>query len=273
MAKSGRSLAMAPLWLITLLGATLTVLGVYVQSTAESPVANVVAGTLAALGGGVIGATISLYFAAGEGRDALYAVRELLAGSFAARIRSAEADLKPVRQVWHYYYLTERGGAFLWRYWTYRFDQGGVPSSLATEITDISNGKEHVYRVEVGVRGGRMIMVESPAQGNEPPIIAVTPNFTEVYQNIRAGVVLLKSWDGNDLLTKCLWSTSPLARADGLEVVVEDEPILEDVWDRVFGRNNRIFPSTRDGGRNVPRRDAGGSLVEPGRAGDAVSGE
>jgi hypothetical protein len=51
-----------------------------------------------------------------------------------------------------------------------------------------------------------MLMVEEAEGGAEPPLIAVMPYFTEKFRQVRAGVFFIKSWDGNDLMTKCLWS-------------------------------------------------------------------
>lgn len=94
----GKSLNVAPLWIVTLLGIAVTALGVYIQVTGTNSIQSMVAGTLAAIGGGIIGAVISIYFSAGEGRDTLLAIRDILAGSLRSKMRSTEQDLRPLRR-------------------------------------------------------------------------------------------------------------------------------------------------------------------------------
>lgn len=226
------------------LGTVTTAFGIYVQATAKGAVGQMVAGTLAALGGGVIGAAISIYLAAGEGRDTLRAIRDVLAGSLRARMRSREEDLAPVRQSWHFYHVTQIDGAFVWRYTNYRFDHSNTSGSITTSTRDVRAGKEHVYHTEVAVRDHRMIMVEEAEGGTEPPLIAVMPYFTESFRHVRGGVFLIKSWDGNDLLTKCLWSLTPLVGVAGTEVRREDFGLLEELWEAAFGQSHLLLPST-----------------------------
>ena len=246
MTSKKRSLGTTPLWLIALLGVAITALGVYIQATGTSPFSQMGAGTLAALGGGVIGAAISIYFAAGEGRDTLFAVRELLADSLRANMRSAETDLKAIRHHWHYYHLTQRDSRFLWRHTDYHFEQSNTTSSIVLMIKDVGFGREHLYRAEAAIRGNRMILIEAPDDGGEPPIIAVTPFFTEGYRKVRAGVVFLRSLDGEDMLTKCLWSATPLVDANGPDISDQDGLLLEEIWDRAFRPATRILPSLKD---------------------------
>jgi hypothetical protein len=242
-----RSLGTTPLWIVTLLGSCVTALGVYIQATGSSSLQQMIAGTLAALGGGVIGAAVSIYFSAGEGRDALLAVRELLATSLSAQMRSEEDELTAIRKQWHYYFLTERDGRFIWRYSDYHFEHSNAPGSIELMMKDNTYGRDHVYRAEVAVRGNRMILVETPGQGREEPIIGVTPSFTEGNRRVHAGVIFLNSWDGNNLLSKCLWSDTPLAAVSTAgDVEPEDAAILEENWDRIFRARTRILPSVND---------------------------
>lgn len=230
--------------MIALLGILTTTFGIYVQVTANGPVGQMAAGTLSAVGGGVIGAAISIYLAAGDGRDTLRAVRDVLARSLRARMRSREEDLAAVRQPWHFYHVTQIDGVFVWRYTNYRFDKSNASGSITAFVRDVRAGKEHVYHTEVAVRESRMIMVEEAEGGSEPPLVAVMPYFTESFRHVRAGVFLIKSWDGKDLLTKCLWSLTPLVGTVGPEVKREDYGRLEDLWDASFGQSHLILPST-----------------------------
>ncbi len=236
----------APLWIVSLLGICLTAFGIYIQVTAHGAAALMAAGSLAAIGGGVLGAAISIYFASGDGRDALRSVREVLAGSLRARMRSPEEDLRDVRKPWHFYHVTEVDGVFVWRYTAYPFDQSTATGSITSRAVDVSNGAEHIYNTEVAVRSPRMILVDEAEGGTEPPLIAVMPYFTENFRHVRAGAFFIKSWDGSDLLTKCLWSLTPLAATTGVEVNSDDFPVLERHWEQGFRSKHIIFPSTID---------------------------
>jgi hypothetical protein len=242
---SGRKApAEAPLWLISLLGVCLTTFGVYIQATGSGAFVLLAAGSLSAVGGGVLGAAISIYFASGDGRDALRSVREVLAGSLRARMRSPEEDLKDIRKPWHFYHVTEVDGVFVWRYTHYRFDQSTATGSITSRTADINNGVEHIYNTEVAVRSPRMILVDEAEGGTEPPLIAIMPYFTENFRHVRAGIFFIKSWDGGDLLTKCLWSLTPLVPAVGADVAADSFTVLEKLWDQGFRTTHTILPST-----------------------------
>lgn len=249
---ANRSISSTPLWIIGLLGIAVTAFGVYLQIAGDSSYQQMLAGTFSAVGGGIIGAVISIFFAAGEGRDTLLAVRDLLAGSLRARMHSAEELLRPLRHEWHYYHLTQRDGIFLWRYTNYRFDHSNLASSIVLITKDAAFGREHLYRTEVAVRGDRLIMVEGPEDGNEPPIIVVVPFFTESFRKVRAGVVIMRSWDGTDMLSKCVWSPTPLVVAENGDVRPEDAAVLEAAWASSFRESHRVFPSAVGNGQPGP---------------------
>jgi hypothetical protein len=95
-------------------------------------------------------------------------------------------------------------------------------------------------------------MVESRQGSREEPIVVLTPYFTEGYRAVKAGITVLRTWDGTDLLGKCLWSSEPLVAS--VEPVVPDEmaPELERLWDREIGRDFAVLPTAgEEPGRNV----------------------
>jgi hypothetical protein len=243
MAGRKRSLGSTPLWVLILIGAFVTAAGVYIQSSFQSTLSGMVAGTLAALGGGVVGAAISMLMSAGEGRDTLITVQGLLANSLKAQMRTAETDLRGIRHPWHYYHMTQRDGQFIWRYTNYRLDHSNAVGSIDLTITDVSFGREHVYRTEMALRGDRMILVDSSDDGSEPPIVSVTPFFTEGFRKVRAGVAFLRSWDGIDLLTKCLWSPTPLVESTSLDVPPEQGRTRDAMWEQAFRSANGVLPT------------------------------
>ncbi|MGX7676565.1 hypothetical protein [Plantactinospora sp. DSM 117369] len=263
MTSRRRSLGSTPLWLLTALGLATTAFGVYLQTSGKEQIFQIIAGALAAFGGAIVGAATSLYVASGDGRDTLLAVREMLAHSLDVRLRSTEAALSPIRRHWHYYHLTKRGGRFRWRHTDYHFEQTGTPGSIVLNIADTDPNGDQRYRSEAAIRGDRLILVESPEEGStEGPIVAITPFFTEVFRRVRPGFALLRSWDGEDMVTRCIWSTSALVPSTGQDVSDEDGRVLDDLWERSFLAGHHIFPSV---GHNPPgpARTAGPGLGVP----------
>ncbi|GIH07288.1 hypothetical protein Rhe02_53550 [Rhizocola hellebori] len=246
MADRRRSIGSAPLWMVGTLGAAITALGFYVQTNGNSATNQMVAGTLTAVGGGVIGAAISIYFAATEGRDTLAMIRKMMADFSKAGMRSEENSLSPIRRSWHYYYLTRKDDKYLWRHFVYRFQDSTTPNSIEVMIVDESAGEPYEAFTEVALRKDRLIMVEIPKNGDEPPLVVVAPGFTEGYRDVRAGVVILKTWDATGMLSKCLWSTRPLTDSNGREVSHEAALILEELWQRNFARDYEILPLVSD---------------------------
>jgi hypothetical protein len=143
-------------------------------------------------------------------------------------------------------------------------DQGNVDGLLEVTVTDVNQGREHMYRAEVAVRGDRMILVESRIDGSEPPIVAVVPFFTEMYRTVHAGIAVVRSWDGTDILTKCLWSLAPLVTSQGSEVSDEESVELDRIWAATFSRDSRILPDVTDAPAGVvDARDRNRLSAEP----------
>lgn len=229
-----RSLVSAPLWLVGLLGVVVTALGVIVQAGASERIVAMFAGTVSAVGGAVIGAAISLYFAAGEGRDTLRSVREILAESSKRSLTSPEADLAKLRKVWHVYHKTSLRDEIVWRYTRYPFDLDRAIGSLSAYVVEPELGREPPYHVEAGIRAERMIYIETATGGDEPPIIGVVPWFSGSYRTSYAGLRIFHAWDGFPMVSKCLWSEQELARTQGSTVEREDWPELEALWQSGF---------------------------------------
>lgn len=235
-----RSLSSTPLWIIALLGIGITALGVYIQSTGSSPARLMSAGTLLALGGGVVGAAISIHLSAADGRDLLSAVHQMLDSTLGVSMRSREADLAPSRRTWHCYWVTQKNGTFRWALAIYHFERGRTPGLATAELTGIPPHGGN-YRVEMAIRGNRMLFAEAPEAGSEPPTVGIVPYFTEGFRDVHAGVVLVPTWDGTELLSKCLWSITPLVNSD--EISHDDSLLLDSIWDRTFPLGHTIFPA------------------------------
>lgn len=267
-----RSLGSTPLWIVVLLGGALTALGVLVQLVGKSPAEQTVAATVAALGASVLGAGISLLVTAGEGRDTLADVRTLLTDSLGSRMLSAESELAVVRRRWFFYHLSQREDRYVWRYTDYRLDNEQTPNTLVGFVGDNVFGRDHVFRAEVAVRSGRMILAEEDLDGRVPGLVALTPDFSvATHRRVRAGVVFLRAFDGKSILSKCLWSAEPLTGEPGQfgDLAEEDGLELDRMWKQTFSDSNVLLPAVTDTiDRDMPASPSGSSpSPPPGRAG------
>ena len=246
-AKTSPAMRAAPLWLLTLVGILTTVIGILLQISGKSALDQIVAGSCTAVGGGVLGATISIYVSAAGNRDALAEMRTIISSSMSARLLSPDADLEAVRRKWHYYHQTQRDGAFVWRYTEYDFSRSASVGSLSIDIADLAHGRDERFRVEAAVRGTMLFATDTWLDGTGPPEIAVMPGFTEGFKTVRAGLMLVRTWDNTDLLARCLFSTTPLVPVDTEnDVAVADGAKLDALWEREFGSTYRVFPAVTD---------------------------
>lgn len=237
----------APLWLLTLVGILITVVGVLLQISGKSALDQIVAGSCTAVGGGVLGATISIYVSAMGAKDTLVEVRTIIANSMSARLVSPDAELDALRKKWHYYHQTQRDGAFIWRYTEYDFSQTTSVGSLSVDIVDSVNGREERFRVEAAVRGTMFFATDTWLDGAGPPGIAVIPGFIEGYKTVRAGLVVIRTWDNTDLLARCVVSTTPLvAVLTGNDIAAADGEKLDSLWEKEFGSTHHVFPAVTD---------------------------
>jgi hypothetical protein len=173
-------------------------------------------------------------------------IRTMMTDFSKAGMRSDETLLASIRREWHYYYLTRKNDEFIWRHFVYRFQDSTIPNSIEVKIVDASGDDPYEVFTEIALRGDRLLMVEVAKDGTEPPIVAITPGFTEGFRGVRAGIVILRTWDSTELLSKCLWSTRPLVDSKGREVSAEDTQTLEAMWQRSFARDYEILPSISD---------------------------
>jgi hypothetical protein len=74
------------------------------------------AGLLSAVGGGIVGATVSLLVTGGADRDTLQKIRSVVEDSLTSTFLSEETSLEPVRQLWHHYYVTTIKKRDVWRH-------------------------------------------------------------------------------------------------------------------------------------------------------------
>ena len=236
-------------WLILLLGFVTTAFGItYAAATSEhgaSVTDQIVAGVCLSLGSGVVGAAISLIVASISSRDTVHEIRDVIAFSLQRHLTSDEADLRLMRKEWHHYYVTEMAGTLVWRYQRYPFNRSAAVGAIVVEapIKD-PEGKEHSYRTEVGVRGSRVIVIDTRTAGSEQPSIHVYPHLTEGYSSTHCGMAFMVTWDGHHMVTKAILSQTRLIPGIGEgKVPPSYNAELEAAWQTGFHSQNRLLPT------------------------------
>ena len=240
-------------WLILFLGVVMTGFGI-AYAAATTPKAggtasvpnDITSGLLSAVGGGIVGATISLLVTGSADRDTLRKIRSVVEDSLTSTLLSEESSLEPVRQTRHHYYVTTIKNRDVWRYERYHFDLSlGVSSvTVAISVKDAS-GRILRYRLEAGVRGDRLIIFSSMLNGQEPVFTEVYPQFVN-YKSTHYGIVLMENWDGFNMLSKTILNSHDLLEGEQVEEGTVPERFfaqLDAAWEAGFAQHNRVLPS------------------------------
>jgi hypothetical protein len=241
-------------WLIMLLGVVMTGFGI-AYATASAPdtgrsadvANNIISGLLTAVGGGIVGASVSILVTGGSDRDTLQKLRGVVQDSLMSKLTSDEASLGPVRQLWHHYYVTATDGKHVWRYRQFHFELSVAVSSAVTGMAvKDQSGRTRLYRVEAGIRGDRLIIVSAMVNGQEPPLIEIYPQFVN-YKDLHYGVALLQNWDGYNMLSRTILSNHDLLGGAVPEGMIPAEYFedLDTKWERGFADHNELLPSAR----------------------------
>jgi hypothetical protein len=156
--KADRSLVVE--YAVIIIGVLLVALGILYQVASqaphtEGPVADVIAGLLLAIGGGILGAGLNSLIVRKYEFDVLEEIGSLLKSSLEPSFKSPDADLEPYRKEWHHYYLSENNGEPVWFYVKHDFGGDGEIGSISrTIVVHDSGGREHRYFLEAAVREG-----------------------------------------------------------------------------------------------------------------------
>jgi hypothetical protein len=239
-------------WLILALGVVTTGFGVtYTTASANSNhpsvASQVVAGVLTAVGGGILGAVISILVARSSDRDTLAHVAEVLERSLTSELRSDDRRLSPLRaEQWHHYYLTTLRGEHVWRYEKYPFQLSAQVGSLAVEVDVVTdNGNVFPYLVEAFVRHERLTIVSSKARDNTNVFVEVFPQFDGELSEY-FGIGFVRTWDATNIVTKTILSQQPLKGITGTgpTLSADDGHQLDAIWKTGFQRLNDVLPTS-----------------------------
>ena len=233
---------------VVVIGALLVALGVAYQSATSSSgrpsslFDQVTSGVLLALGGGILGAGLNSFIVRKYERNILGEIRDLVENSIPARFTSDETDLQIFRHEWHHYYLTQVGDARAWWYETCLFDRNTAVGSITqqTRLRDME-GQDHEYLTEVGVRGQRLILLETRVDGGEASGVEVFPR-PRGFQSVHTGIACLETWSGAHILTKTVFSRKSLFGSIPKGRLTEDQAAtLDQTWVEDFYRHSEIL--------------------------------
>lgn len=234
-------------WLILALGIATTGFGVSFAAATEddgkiSLVNQEISGVLTAVGGGIVGAVISILVARASNQETLHRMTRVLEDSLTSTLRSDNARLAPARHLWHHYFVTTVRGKTVWRYEQYPFHLSAHVGSLAVEIDVESDmGLVNKYVVEAFVRHERLIVVSHKARDESNVFVEVYPQFGgELSEYFGLGFV--RTWDSTNIVTKVVLSRLPLVSGSIGTLNDHDCAELEQFWELGFKRQNEVLP-------------------------------
>ncbi|MBL0946592.1 hypothetical protein [Brevundimonas sp.] len=191
-------------------------------------------GTLQAVGGALLGSAASILLAAILERPAVVQVRNTLIATLGARLLSDNEELERMRRKWHQYHLTVYDGKKVWRYKIVDLSVDSSLNSVAARFQVLdprTEGKRHVYKVEAGVRGRRVIFLQSRTEGGEDEVVYVYPRMAAGFMRVASGFAFMESWDGQSLVTQTILSSEPLAAIAVGTVPDEHSETITKAWE------------------------------------------
>jgi hypothetical protein len=235
-------------WLILALGIVTTGFGVAFAAAAIDDHGRVslpsqeVSGVLTAIGGGIVGAVISIMVARASDRETLQHMTNVLEESLTSTLRSDNGRLASVRYPWHHYFLTTLRGKHVWRYEKYPFHLSAHVGSLAVEIdVRTDSGLTFKYLVEAFVRHERLIVVSRKAGDESNVFVEVYPQFSGEFSEY-FGSGFVRTWDATNIVTKVILSRLPLVHSPEGTLTEEECAELDRIWALGFRRLNEVLP-------------------------------
>lgn len=246
------------LLLIIGLGLALTVIALLLVQTHPSTGARVASGLVGAVAGALVGASISNFINSQYDRPVLHEVRDLLLRTSACAVTSPETALEPLRKRWHHYHLTVINNQPVWRYVQVPFDNHSAVGALTADahVVDAIDGRPlRVYKTDAAIWDRRLVFLQTRSEGDEDAVVEIFPNVSG-FQAVHAGVGIMQSWSGHDVLVPTLISESPLLRdqEEGSITDIASVQKLEAVWSNQFAPVRQMLPGHHnEGGLNSER--------------------
>lgn len=244
------------LLLILAFGLAMTVVALLLVRSDPSTSTRVVSGIVGALAGALVGASVSSYINSQYDRPVLDEIQSLLVRTSTCSLTSPDATLQHLRKRWHYYHVTVIDSQPVWRYERIPFDNHGTVGALVADVPvvdAIGNRPPHMYKTEAAVWDRRLIFLQTRLEGDEAAAVGVFPDVSG-FQPVHAGVAVMQSWSGVDVLVPTLLSTTPLLAEQAEGSVTDDDCIqtLEGLWSTHFARVQRLLPELDKSGERLP---------------------
>jgi hypothetical protein len=133
-----------------------------------------------------------------------------------------------------------------WRYEIFHFDSDVSIGSLTTMVASRDpDGEPHDYRIDAAVRGSRLILTQTALQGQEAPMVEIFPYILHDFRTTHAGVGIVQTWDGVEILSSALLSRRPLCDVSESDSLNEDQAKhLTELWESTFGDFGRLLRTT-----------------------------
>lgn len=234
------------LLLIIGLGLALTVIALLLLQAHPSTGARVASGLVGAVAGALVGASISNFINSQYDRPVMQEVRDLLLRTSACALTSPETALEHLRKRWHHYHLTIINGKPVWRYVQVPFDNHSAVGALtadAPEVNAIGNRPPRVYKTDAAVWDRRLVLLQTRIEGDEAAVVEIFPDVSG-FQSMHAGVGVMQSWSGPDVLVPVLISDSPIliGQVEGSITDVVPMQVLEALWSEHFSQVRHMLP-------------------------------
>lgn len=194
---------------------------------------------LLTLGGAVIGTSAGGVIGSMDVRRVRRDILENFQDALGLQVRSDETELRPYRRVWHAYHLTEVDGSIWWRHATIDYSRADTPGVLRTWLTSTDRDSSPTYKYDGFCRGSRFLQFGKAEDSGEPWIVMIYPSMGESFRYLHPGVAFYRTWEGNDVASKCLMTKEAI---DGYKKYGNVPPDLnerlhaawDDEWSRVL---------------------------------------
>lgn len=229
--------------ILFVLGIALASIALLLLTGKPSSLTRIIAGLLGAFAGSVIGATMTILIDKRLQRGPLSQMLLVLERTVGSTMTSPEGDLAALRTLWHHYHLTLIDGQPTWRYSLFRFDEYPSIGSLTTRIVlNDAEGEPHEYRIEAAVRGSRLIVTQTPMQGQEAPAIEVYPHILHDFRRVHAGLGIMQTWDGDEIFSPVLLSHVPLCEITSVGPIDQaGATCLASHWEKTFAPLGKLL--------------------------------
>jgi hypothetical protein len=196
--------------------------------------------------GGLVGASIASIVNSQYDRPALHQVRDLLTRTSMCTVTSPEEGLTHLRKPWHHYHLTLIDDAPMWRYVKVQFDNHSAVGALTADasVVDAVHGRStRIYKTDAAVWDRRLVFLQTRVEGDESAVVEVFPDVSG-FQSVHAGVGIMQSWSGSDVLVPTLISDTPLleGHAEGSITDIASARTLDALWRAQFARVHQLLP-------------------------------